>query len=434
MYEKSNYSIIGKSRPRVDVDKQLTGQVKYTDDLYVPGMLYAKGIFSPYDHAEILSIDASEALALPGVHGIATAEDVVFNRVGIPPCLDHPIFAEGKVRYKGEAVALIAADTYELACRAAKLVHVTYKELPAVFDPRDAIKKGAPILHDDKPNLYHGNIHIVPSTGEDCQKLRSGDIEKGFADSDYIIEKDFATCPRRAAPIENFVTLAVPDGPNAITIYAATQCPHGNAGPIAASLGMPLSKVRIINTAMGGGFGVKNYQTNEAGTATLARKLNRPVKWAMDTHDMYNYCGTNHGVYFKYKIGFKKDGTLMALERTSYTAAGAYRGVGMLITMKITYWGCGPYNIPNQSANCYVVATNRCPGVAFRGFGMAQPTFALEVLMDMIAERCHMDPYEIRKKNLIHDGDIMPTGQAVRCSGIEKTIDKVAEMSSWASR
>lgn len=431
MYEKKEYSVIGKSRPRMDVDRQLTGKIQFTGDMKVPGMLYAKGVLSTEDHANLVSVDISEAMKVPGVRGIATAKDVVFNRVGIPPCMDHPVFAEDKVRYKGETIALVAADTYEIACRSAKLVKVTYDVLPAVFDPRDAMKEGAPILHEDKPDLYRGNIHIVPATGGDCQRLRQGDMEEGFAKSDYILEKEFATCPRRAAPIENFVTLAVPEGKDAMTIYAAQQCPHGNSGPIAAALGMPQSRVRIICPAMGGGFGVKNYQTNEAATAVLAKKLGRPVRWAMDVQEMYEHAGTNHGVYFKYKLGFKKDGTLVALKRESYTAAGAYRGVAMLITMKITYWSCGPYNIPYQSADCYVVATNRNPGVAFRGFGMAQPTFAMEVLMDMVAEKCGMDPYEVRKKNLIHDGDHMATGQVVRSSGIEKTIDMVAEMSGW---
>lgn len=431
MYEKKEYCVIGKSRPRIDVDKQLTGKVQYTGDMKVPGMLYAKGVLSIYDHARILSIDTAEAEKMPGVKGIATEKDTVFNRVGIVPCMDHPVFAENKVRYKGELIALVAADTYENACRAAKKVKVEYEVLPAVFDPREAIKDGAPVLHEDKPDLYRGNIHIVPATGGDCQKLRQGDMEEGWAKSDYIIEKEFATCPRRAAPIENFVTLAVPDGADGITIYAAQQCPHGNSGPIAGVLGMPQSRVRIICPAMGGGFGVKNYLTNEAATAVLARKLGCPVRWAMDTAEMFEHAGTNHGVYFKYKIGFKKDGTLVALDRVSYTAAGAYRSVAMLITMKITYWGCGPYNIPYQSADCCVVATNRNPGVAFRGFGMAQPTFAMEVLMDMVAEKCGMDPYEIRKKNMIRDGDYMATGQVVRSSGIEKTIDKVAEMSGW---
>ncbi len=431
MYEKEAYCVIGKSRPRIDVDQQLTGQVRYTGDMKVPGMLYAKGVLSIHDHAKILSIDTSEAMEIPGVRGIATAKDTAFNRVGIPPCLDHPVFAEQKVRYKGELIALVAADTYEIACRAAKLVKVEYEVLPAVFDPREAIKPGAPILHEGEPEFYRGNIHIVPATGGDCQKLRKGNMEEGFAQCDYVIEKDFATCPRRAAPIENFVTLAVPEGSENITIYAAQQCPHGNSGPIAGVLGMPQSRVRIICPAMGGGFGVKNYMTNEAATATLARKTGRPVRWALDTAEMFEHAGTNHGVYFRYKLGFKKDGTLVALDRTSYTAAGAYRGVAMLITMKITYWGCGPYNIPYQSADCYVVATNRNPGVAFRGFGMAQPTFAMEVLMDMAAEKCGMDPYEFRKKNIIHDGDYMATGQVVRSSGSEKTLDKVAELSEW---
>jgi carbon-monoxide dehydrogenase large subunit len=345
---------------------------------------------------------------------------------------DTPVLAEGKVRYKGEMVAAVAAETYELACRAAKLVKVTYEPLPAVFDPREAMKDGAPVIHDEMQGKgYQGNILVVPATGELAQVLRHGDVEEGFKQSDVILERKFATCPQKPLPIENFCTLAVPDGIDGITVWSTQQCVFGNAGHLAKVIQMPLAKVRVICPAMGGGFGEKNQLGTEPVTAVLARKSGRPVKLELTTDESLQFTGTKHPMYFTLKLGAKKDGTLVALKRDCITGAGAYQSVAMLITMKVTYWGCGPYNIPNQEADCYVVATNKQIGSAFRGFGMSQPTFAIEVMMDMLAEELGMDPLALRRKNIFHDGDHMATGQAVRAAGIHMVLDKVADMAKW---
>lgn len=431
MYEKESYEVIGKSRPRTDANKQVTGRVQYLCDMTLPGMLYGKGVFSTEHHANILSIDTSAAEKLPGVHAVLTAKDVHHNLIGVTVD-DMPVLAEGKVRYRGEMVAAVAAESYELACRAAALVKVEYERLPAVFDPRRAMEEGAPILHEDKQGeSYQGNIHIVPATGALYQKLRFGDVEQGFEESDVVLEHSFCTCPQKPLPIENFTTLAAPDGNDGMTLWSTQQCVFGNAGHIAAVIGMPLSKLRVICPAMGGGFGEKNQLGTEPITAVLAKATGRPVKVELTTEESMMFTGTKHPMYFDLKLGAKKDGTLVALKRHCVTGAGAYRSVAMLITMKVTYWGGGPYNIPNQYADCYVVGTNKQVGSAFRGFGMAQPTFAIEVMMDMLAEKLGMDPLELRKKNIFHDGDHMATGQAVRAAGIEAVLDKVAALSGW---
>ena len=431
MYEKEKYDVIGKSRPRVDAVKQVMGQVEYLSDMHVKDMLFAKPVLSTEHHARIINIDTSEAEKLPGVHVIVTAQDVPHNLIGIL-LDDTPVLAEGKVRYKGEMVAAVAAETYDIACRAAELVKIEYERLPAVFDPREAMKEDAPVIHDEMQGKgYQGNFHVVPATGELLQKLRHGDVEKGFNESDVIIEHQFATCSQKPLPIENFCTIAAPDGNDGMTVWSTQQCVFGNAGHLAKVIKMPLSKLRVICPAMGGGFGEKNQLGTEPVTTILALKAKRAVKLELTTEESLKFTGVKHSMYFTYKLGAKKDGTLVSLKRDCITAAGAYSSVAMLITMKVAYWGAGPYNIPNQYADCHVVATNKQIGSAFRGFGMAQPTFAMEVLMDMLAEKLGMDPLELRKKNVFHDGDHMATGQAVRAAGIEQVLNAVADMAGW---
>jgi CO/xanthine dehydrogenase Mo-binding subunit len=420
---------VGKRRPRLDAVEQVTGQKKYVEDLYLRRILHAKGLLSTEYHARILKLDTTRASRLPGVRAIITGGDFRYNRFGIE-VEDQPVLAEGKVRYKGEPIAVVAAETEEIAREAVSLIEVKYERLPAVFDAREAMSSKAPILHEEGQGVYcTGNVFLYQ--GRDHLMLRRGDVEKGFAESDLVIEDSFATSPQKPASIENHVALARPDGADKVTIWCSNQQVFTNAPQCAKALQMPLSKVRMISPAVGGGFGGKNDLTVEPMVALLALKTMRPVRWALTAEEDFLYATTKHAMYLTYKVGVKKDGTLVAMKRETITDAGAYRTYGLNKTKKSTYIGSGPYRIPNHWVDASVVYTNKQPSGSFRGFGMSQPTFAHEVMMDIVAEKIGMDPLLLRLKNCLVDGDRLPTGQAVRGVGVKDILEKLAEISKW---
>lgn len=425
------FTEVGKRRPRVDGEDQVTGRIKYTEDMYLPNLLYAKILLSNEDHANIIDLDVSDACKLPGVRAVITAKDVPYNRFGID-VEDQPLLAEKKVRYRGESIAIVAAESEEIAREAVQLIKVKYEQLPAVFDPREAMAPGAPLLHEEGQGVYcNGNICLY--NGKEVMMLRRGDVDKAFEESDLVLEHSFATTPQKPASIENHVALARPDGSNKVTIWCANQQVFTNAPQCAKILQMPLSKVRMIAQAVGGGFGGKNDLTVEPMAAILALKTMRPVRLALNAEEDFLYATTKHTQYQTYKAGVKSDGTILALKRKMFTDAGAYRTYGINITKKSTYIGAGPYRIPNQWSDAHVVYTNKQPGGAFRGFGMSQPTFASEVMMDIIADKLKMDPVEFRLKNCLVDGDRIGTGQAVRGVGIKELIVKLSNEAGWKS-
>jgi CO/xanthine dehydrogenase Mo-binding subunit len=420
---------VGRRRPRVDGRLQVTGRVLYTGDLSVPGMLYAKGLLSTEDHARIIDLDTGRAERLPGVRGIATARDCPDNITGLI-VQDQPVFAETRVCYRGEPIALVAADTEEIAQQAVELISIRYERLPAVFDPREAMKPGAPLVHPEWQGKYcTGNI--VLAHGQQCMRLVNGDVEDAFARSDLIVEHSFATSPQRCAPLEPHVCLAKPEGTNGITVYSSTQMPFWHQPALANVLKLPLNRVRVIAPPLGGGFGQKDNITIEPNVAVLAMKIGRPVRWALTTTEDFRYTSTKLPVYSTYKIGLKADGTLRAIHRKHITNTGSYASHGIIVSNKTTLIGSGPYRIPNQLAETWVVYTNKVQSAAFRGFGMSQPSFAVEVMMDIIAERLRMDPVELRLKNILRTGYRAGTGQVLRAVGIGKCIEKVCEMSGW---
>lgn len=424
-----SYAEIGKRRPRVDARQEVTGAVRYTNDLSFPGMLYAKPLFSKEHHARIIGLDTSAAERLPGVKTIATAKDAPDNINGliIP---DMPVFANDKVRYRGEIIALVAAETEEIAQQAVELIKVEYEPLPAVFDARAALEPDAPVIHEEgqgkwcKGNqvLFHGRDHMV---------LKRGDVEEGFAQSDLVVEHSFGTCPQRCAPIEPHACIAKPEGPDRVTIIASAHMPFWHQPAIAKALKLPLNRVRVSVPPIGGSFGQKNNITIEPNVAILAMKAGRPVKWALTTHEDFRYSSVKIPVYSTYKFGLKSDGTLVAVQRKHIGNAGAYTSQSVLTMGKCTMVGSGPYRIPNQFAETWIVYTNNCQSGAFRGFGMSQPTFAIEIMMDIIAEKLGMDPLEFRLKNVFKDGDRAGTGQVLRSVGITACLEKVAELSGW---
>jgi CO/xanthine dehydrogenase Mo-binding subunit len=423
------YEEVGTSRPRLDARAQVTGRVEYTGDLYLPGMLHAKPLLSTEHHARIIELDTSAAERLPGVRAIATAKDAPDNQNGliIP---DQPVFAAEKVRYKGEIVALVAAETEEIAQEAVELIEIEYEPLPAVFDPREALEPGAPIIHEFAQGKWARGNQVMPH-GHEAFMLVHGDIEKGFAESDLIVEETFATCAQRCAPLEPHACIAKPDGPDRITIIGNTQMPFWHQPGIAKALRLPLNRVRVQVPPIGGAFGQKNNITIEPNVAVLAMKAGRPVRWALTTYEDFRYSSTKIPVIHTYKIGVKSDGTLVAIDRKHLGDTGAYASTTMITMGKCTMIGSGPYRIPHQRGETLVAYTNKCQSAAFRGFGMSQPTFAVELMMDIIAEKLGMDPLELRLKNVLKDGDRAGTGQAMRSVGMAACYEKVAEMSGW---
>jgi CO/xanthine dehydrogenase Mo-binding subunit len=420
---------VGTRRPRIDAREQVTGKVEYTNDLYLPGMLYAKPLLSTEHHARIVNVDTSAAERLPGVRAVATAKDAPDNVNGliIP---DQPVFADDKVRYRGEIVALVAAETEEIAQEAVELIRVKYEPLPAVFDPREALEPGAPIIHEEGQGKWCVGNQVLPH-GHETMLLVHGDIEKGFLESDLVMEHSFGTSAQRCAPIEPHAFIAKPEGPDRITIIGNSQMPFWHQPAIAKALRLPLNRVRMITAPIGGAFGQKNNITVEPNVAILAMKAGRPVKWALTTHEDFCYTSTKIPVYSTYKVGLKSDGTLVAMDRKHISNTGAYASTTMITMGKCTLIGSGAYRIPNQRAETWVVYTNKCQSAAFRGFGMSQPTFAVELMMDIIAEKLGMDPLELRMKNIMGDGDRASTGQTMRSVGTKACLDKVAELSGW---
>lgn len=428
-----NYEVIGKRRSRLDAMEQVTGQMKFTDDLHYPDMLYMKGFVSTEDHAKILNIDISAAKNLPGVAAVLTHEDVPHNASGFI-LEDLEVLAKDKVRYRGQLIAIVAAETLVIAEEAVSLIKVEYERLPAVFDAREAMKEDAPLVHEDKQQMWaKGNI--VALGGHEHQFLKhGGDVDEAFKDVDIIIEEEFTTQAQRCAPIEPTVFIAVPDSGGGVHVIGSTQCPHNNQAQVGKITNMPLNKLRMSVPGMGGGFGQKNSLAIEPHVALMAMATGRPVKWSLTTAEDFAYAPTRLPIYMKYKLGAKKDGTLVAISRENICNAGAAATLSVIVSGKAHKIGSGPYRIPCQQAKTWIVYTNKMPTGAMRGFGMTQASFAMESMMDILAEKLGMDPIELRLKNVLKDGDVTGTGQELRAVGAEKVLTTLRDKAQWAAK
>ncbi|MDW7740060.1 MAG: molybdopterin cofactor-binding domain-containing protein [Bacillota bacterium] len=414
------FKTINKSIPRLDVLDQLTGRMVYGVDMKMPGMLYGKIMRSPHAHAKIVEIDTSAAEKLPGVHSICKAEDFPYNAFGFSH-MDQPLLAEGKVRYVGEPVVAVAADTEEIADEALNLIKVTYEQLPVIIDPIEALKPDACPIHE-KGNLV---THI---------KFIKGDIDKGFAESDEIIEEHFKTPSVEHVHLEPHVAIAQYSTEGEYTVWTSAQRPFTSAEGVAKILKVPQSKIRIVATKIGGGFGGKNEITMEPVAMVLARKAKRPVKIEYSREDEFLGSTNRHAYHLTYKTGFKRDGTFMARHIDIISDSGAYVGWGQWTLQKAGVFATGPYNIPHVRIDGRLVYTNKTMGGAMRGFGTPQVGFAYEAHMDTIAKKLNMDPADLRFKNIFHDGSITSSGQVLNNVNLEKTLRKVVEESGWYER
>ncbi|MGQ9849646.1 MAG: molybdopterin-dependent oxidoreductase [Aggregatilineaceae bacterium] len=411
---------VGQPVPPQEIVDKVTGRAKFTDDYAFPGMLIGRTLRAAYPHARIRRIDTSKAKALPGVHAVLTHEDVPGqNRHGLI-FADWPVLCDDKVRYMGDAVAIVAAEDADIAARALELIEVDYEPLPVVADPEYAHSPDAPLVHEEWET---GNLlkHI---------KVRYGDIEQGFAESDVIIEREYRTPTVEHAFMEPECSLAVPAGYNnehpKLTIYVGSQIPYEDRRQVATALGLPEEQVRIRGTLIGGGFGGKEDIAGQIHAAMLAQATGRPVKMLYTRQESLLFHPKRHATIIRIKTGAKRDGTLMAVQATLYGDAGAYASLSDKVMTRATTHATGPYVVPHAKIDCYAMYTNNPPSGAFRGFGVTQSAFAVEQNMDLVAEALGMDPVEFRRKNAQRVGTTTATGQLLRESvGLLQTIDHV---------
>ena len=431
-------SIVGKRLPRPDGGERATGAARYTVDIKLPGMLVAKVLRSPYPHARILKIDKSKAEKLPGVEAVIIFEDIPkkpFNVASLD-MLDADPLAKGfkrdqyiltdKVRHFGDAVAAVAAINEGIAEEALELVEVEYEELPAVFDPEEAMKPGAPRIHDSAENNI-ARHQLLPS--------RVGDVEKGFQESDYIIEETFRTSKQVHCQLEPSACVASFDATGRLTVWSSAQQVFANRKKVAEIFDIPEGKVRWLTPHVGGVFGNGISLRAEPICIALARKTGKPVKLEYTREEQFIATETRHPVILTGNIGVKKDGTITALQTRLITNAGAYASQSSGVSNNVMSRFAWLYRCPNTMGEVDIVYTNTPVSGAFRGWGNPQAMWALEQLIDMACEKIGMDPMEFRLKNHRRTGD--PSwipGVAIENCALDECIKSGAERIGWKEK
>lgn len=419
MSDCGKYEVVGHGVVRKDAPRKALGAAVYTGDMKMPGMLYGKALRSKYPTAKILSIDTSEAVEMPGVHAVLTAKDVPGqNRFGLS-IEDQEVIASEKTCMLGDPVALVAAETREIAELAVRKIRVEYEELPGVFTIEDALKPDAPLVHDNAPE--GGNV--LQHT-----KVRKGNIEEGFKKCKYIVENTYTTQRVEHAYIEPETSLAYWDDDGVMNVMTSTQYTFRDRKQIAKALGMQFNKVRVKEMATGGGFGGKDDITTEIQAALLAYYTHRPVMMTWTREESMIASTKRHPFKIWIRTGCDENGMLQALEARVYSDKGAYCSIGHFITKKVGLHVGGPYVIPNFHTDTYAVYTNNTVGGPFRGFGILQASFVHESQMEQLAELCGMDKWEFRMKNSLRVGLPTATGQVFQHSvGFPDTLLKAKE-------
>jgi xanthine dehydrogenase molybdenum-binding subunit len=429
---------IGRARPNPNARAKIEGSARFTDDYDFPGMLYARTKRAGLPHARVNAIDISAASALPGVHAVLTHDDVPGHKRHGLVIDDWPVLCGDKVRYAGDAVAVVAADSEEIAAAAVDLIDIDYEELPVVGDAIQAADANAPLVHEGRDG---GNLlkHI---------KVDKGDLEAGLAAADVIIDETYRTQATEHMFLEPECSIGVPAGydPTSFggdfdadavrgetalhdktTIYVGSQIPYQDRGQVAATLGVEPEAVRVVATLMGGGFGGKEDITGQIHAALLAERTGRPVKMLYSRQESLLVHPKRHATVIRIRTGARNDGRLTAVEATLYGDAGAYASLSEKVLARATTHAAGPYDVPNVKIDCFAMYTNNAPSGALRGFGVTQSCFAVESNMDTLAKTLQLDPIEIRRINALDVGKTTSTGQVLRESvGLNECIDKVA--------
>jgi CO/xanthine dehydrogenase Mo-binding subunit len=397
------YRVIGKPMPRTDAVAKVLGSARYADDLSLPGLLHVKVLRSRYPHARIRAIRTSAARKLPGVVAVLTAKDVPGQNSLGPIIKDQPILCADIVRYAGDAVALVAAETEHAAESALAAIDVDYEALTAVLDPLEALETSAPVVHDG------GNIGTH-------MKVRRGNIEQAFSEAAVVVEGRFLTPRFEHAYIEPEVALVAADPQGEITVWSSTQHAHLDREEVSRMLALPQSRVRVHQMTTGGGFGGKLVPHASCYAALVAWKTRRPAKVHYQRDESLIASHKAHPYVIDMKLGASSEGQLLGIEARLVANNGAYLCHGRAVITKSATHVSGIYYIPNIKADAYAVYTNTVPSGALRGYGVPQATFALESLMDDLAARVGLDAVELRRRNALDTTLPNATGQVMRAS------------------
>jgi CO/xanthine dehydrogenase Mo-binding subunit len=423
-------SIVGQSVPRIDAREKVTGEALYSGDLSMPGMAHMKILFAGRPHARVKSIDTSRADILSGVLAVFTAKDVPVNEYGLQ-INDQPVLVgpgsvkDGGdiVRFIGDQVAVVVAESEEIAAHALKLISVSYEDLPVVCDPEEALKTSAVLVH---PELGNTNVCVH-------YKIRKGDVATGFAGADVIVEEEYRVPAQEHAYLQPEAGLAYVDENGLLTVKSAGQWTHADQKQIAHALDLPIEKVRVQYPNIGGAFGGREDMSVQIVLALTALKLNRPVKIVWSRKESMIGHAKRHPMVIRAKWGATKDGKLVAAENTFIADGGAYMYTTNKVLGNSTITQTGPYAIPHVHADVIGVYTNNLPGAAFRGFGAPQAQFMAESQMNKLAEKLGMDAVQFRMINALRAGDTLdvqtpPPGPVTTV----QVMDAAARKAGWS--
>jgi CO/xanthine dehydrogenase Mo-binding subunit len=411
------HKIIGKSERRVDSWGKVTGRAKFAEDYSMGHQLWGAVLRSKYPHALIHSIDVSAALKLPGVEAVLTAGDIPGSKVFGIVLKNQQILAEDRVRYLGDGVALVGARTREIAEQALTLIRVEYEPLPIVSDPEEAMQPGAPILHGEKNEFVH-------------HKVRKGDIAKGFAEADFTLERKFKTQFIEHSYIEPEAVLAEPAEQGGVRITGSVQNLFSSRRSVAEALKISLNRVQIVQSTLGGSFGGKDEVMTSmcCRAALLALRTGKPVKMVNTREESMLESYKRHPYVLYYRWGAKRDGTITAMEIRCIADGGAYSSMSPFVTWRSVVQATGPYYCENVKTDVYAAYTNNNYTGAMRGFGSPQVNFAIESMMDELADEVGMSPLQIRMKNGFETGAVTATGQTLAHTvSLKEVLAKAAD-------
>ena len=417
---------VGRSVERNDGVGFVTGRTQYTGDLTFPGMLHLRMVRSPLHHARIRGVDLRDAERVPGFVRALTHADVPHNvytilgLIGVEP-EEEFVLPVDRVRYKGEPIVAILAESEAAADEAVAKVRLDLEELPAVLDMDEALAPGAPIV-------THWGTNTFTYEGDTKRKVRLGDVEAGFARADHIVEGEYRTSPIEHAPMETTGCIAVPEPNGRFTVHTNTQALYFSLDNTAIILQVPNNRLRFIGGTVGGGFGGKVDVIVEPLATLGAMKTGRPVRYVYRRSEEMQVSSTRSPEIIRIKDGVMADGTIVARRVVGYMDCGAYSRQTPYAVTKFAANAAGPYRIPNVSIDGYCVYTNRTPTSAMRGFGVTMGSFAVEVQMDKIAELVGLDPWTIRFRNAIRTGDIKPHRKPAADVALVETMQAAAAL------